>query len=158
MSEKNSVKIFMGAGFIAVALLCGATAFYFLKVKPEMERRKMEAAMAQKPASAPEPAKAQTPPGLNMEILLAESEKIYGAGERNRREGILWVDRQTPRFVVTLGALNGVAAGSTLGVYDGDRQVAEVSVDSVLDVISYVTPADKSADQFEYDYYKVVIK
>ena len=60
---------------------------------------------------------------------------------------------------MTLGVLNGLSAGKKLTVYDNTNKViGHLIVETTLDVISYVRPMGKSLDEFEANYYRVVIE
>ncbi|MFA5088198.1 MAG: hypothetical protein WC552_04105 [Candidatus Omnitrophota bacterium] len=95
---------------------------------------------------------------IELDVLLTQAEKKYGPDEKNRREGLLWLDPQTSVYVVTLGAINGIQPGSLLMVYDGEKKVGQVKVDTPLDVISYVSPVDQSLQRLDNNYFRVVIE
>lgn len=95
---------------------------------------------------------------IYLDRIVARAEEIYDDNEKTRRSGYLWIDRKTSVCLVTLGAVNGVGAGSQLKVYDGDKEVGLVRVETPLDVISYAKPVKKELDQFERDYYRVVFE
>jgi hypothetical protein len=69
--------------------------------------------------------------------------------------------------MVTLGAANGLVAGSYLGVYEEvadpsgkpvSQKMADVVIEQTYDIVSYVRLVDKSYDDFMKDYYRVTIK
>jgi len=95
---------------------------------------------------------------LSLDKLLTDPDEFYGDGEVNRREGILWVDREGGVLYVTLGVVQGLTPGKTLRVYDGNTYYVDVRVDTPMDVISYVRPIGKRVDEFAKDYYRVVIE
>ncbi|MCK5633230.1 hypothetical protein KAH94_05740 [bacterium] len=92
---------------------------------------------------------------INLNALVRESKAVYSESEKNRKEGILWVDRKTQKLVVTLGAVHGLALESHLTVYDGNFELGQVKVDVLFDVISYVQPED-FLDLSERDYYRII--
>ena len=95
---------------------------------------------------------------MNLNKLVDEAKAVYGEGEQNRKEGFLWIDRKESKWVVTLGALNGVKPGSVLSIYNGNQKVGQVAVDDLFDVISYVHPLEKGPEQFTSDYYRAAIE
>ena len=95
---------------------------------------------------------------IKLNKLVVESERIYGNNERTRKEGLLWMDKESQTFVVTLGALNGLTQGSRLTIYDADKKVGSVVVELPMDVISYVKPADKSDSELTKSYYRAVFE
>ena len=95
---------------------------------------------------------------ISVKALVREAEAVYDDKEKSRREGLLWVDRKTGRFMVTLGAMHGLKIGSNLSVYVGSSSIGQVKVDSLFDVISFVSPIKKSLDLSKQNYYKIVIE
>jgi len=57
---------------------------------------------------------------------------------------------------VTISTLHEVVPGSCLTVYQGDKKIGKVVVDTAFDVISYVSPIDGILDKSSTDYYRVV--
>ena len=165
MAQKNIKKIVFGFILICIAGFLLISAFYFMKVKPELASReiknqqKLTASKQKIEERAQEIKKVQQQDegSINMSSLIKESEAVYGAEEKNRKEGVLWVDHQSSNLVVTLGALNGILPGRTLSVYNGEQKIGQVMVDASFDVISYVHP-DSSTDLTQNDYYRVVIE
>lgn len=103
---------------------------------------------------------------ISLEDVLARAEIIYGQRELQRREGILWVDRKASQYMITLGIVNGLSQGSSLGVYEERAQpggiiinekIADIVVQEAFEIISYVLPVDKSMQDFRRDYYRVRI-
>ena len=68
------------------------------------------------------------------------------------------MDRNAAQYIVTLGALNGLKAGSLLSVYENERKIGEVQVEIPLDVISYVSPVGRGLDKTQAKHFKVVIE
>jgi len=95
---------------------------------------------------------------IELDAILDKAEKIYTPKERESKEGLLWVDTESSIYVITLGALNGIKPGDKLKVYDGDKNVGEVVIDTALDVISYVTPVSKSLRELENKYFRVSVE
>lgn len=162
MAQKNFRKIILGFIFICIAAFLLMAGFYFMEIKPELAAReqqeKLKASQQKVQARAQEIKKAAQPDGaINMASLIKEAEAVYGSEEKNRKEGVLWVDRKTSNIVVTLGALNGLLPGRQLSVYSGADKVGQVTVDTSFDVISNVHP-DPSTDLSQNDYYRVVIE
>lgn len=191
MSKKNFKKIFFGLILIVVAVFFVFEAFYYWKVKPQVdaqqqmaakkssaqnikldnvekrvaELKKAQSSSPAKPAAvetkkAQLPAQPQTasppPKKITLESLVQASQKVYGPDEAQKSEGSLWVDRGSSKYVVTLGALNGVLPGKTLSVYSDNQKIGQVVVDTAFDVISYVHPTEGSFSVSSGDYYRVV--
>jgi len=95
---------------------------------------------------------------IDLDYLLTKADAVYPTSEKARTEGLLWMDSVASKYVVTLGALNGLKAGSQLGVYEGDRKIGQVVVNTPLDVISYVSPANQSLQLSADNSYRVVIE
>ncbi|MBF0522774.1 MAG: hypothetical protein HQL24_06935 [Candidatus Omnitrophica bacterium] len=159
MPKKNIKKIFVGLALIVVALLTALMAFYYLEVKPEMDRRAKQEAQAPS-AQAGVLANTQAPvPQQETPISKSLENKTLNAypdSEKSRREGFLWVDKKASRLVATLGAVQGVLPGARLSVYENDQKIGEVVVENSFDVISYVKPVDQAPNSFPKDYYRVV--
>ena len=173
-------RIIIGIIFLLLAAFSALTAFYFLKVKPAMMVRskiksvKFSSARASTQPKSPSkqitvashetwhgaPVKTVMPQekAVSLKSLVKEAEKVYGQEENLNKEGFLWIDRKSARYVITLGALHGLLPGKHLGVYDGDQRIGQVIVDTPFDVISYVHPAEESKDLFSSDYYRVVVE
>src|SRR3989338_2440809 len=69
---------------------------------------------------------------IKIETIVAQSQKIFGQDESSRKEGLLWEDKKSKMYIVTLGALNGLDQGCSLAVYDGKTGIGEVTVDLLL--------------------------
>ena len=112
------------------------------------------------PPSPPTPAPPPKAESNSIDInkLVEHAKAVYGPEELNRKEGYLWIDRKANKFVVTLGALQGLSNGKTISIYDGDKKIGQVAVDESYDVISYGHPVDLTMDQFPGDYYRAVIE
>jgi hypothetical protein len=95
---------------------------------------------------------------VSVDKIISAAEKVYGDDVKSAKEGYLWVDRASSNWVVTLGALNGLKAGSRLAVYNGDEKVGTVEVSVPLDVISYVLPVDALKNQYKQDYFRVAVE
>ncbi len=163
---KNFKKLVFGFILIVLAGFCLLAGFYFMEVKPELASRtkvasteKINATKQKVEQRVEEIKKAQQQADGSVDLLALtkEAENVYGPEEKSRKEGVLWVDRQTSNFVVTLGALNGVLPGNRLSVYQGNEKLGQVTVDSSFDVISYVHP-ESSLDLSGNDYYRVTVE
>jgi hypothetical protein len=157
-TKPKSNKLIVGLMFIAGALFLGFAGFYLFVVKPEMAARQAQPAEIAAPAA--EETVAPSPPSdqINLQTLVQEAETVYGPEEKRRREGFLWIDRQESKYVVTLGALNGLSPGNYLTVYEGSKRMGQVAVDTPFDVISYVHPVDATLSLAQNEYYRVVIE
>jgi len=174
MTKRNLKTIFIGLCFICLAIMSGLAAFYYLEVKPELEQREMAKAkrlvaqetkiqkraevirMQEKEQTPEAPIKMEK--SASVESFVREAETLYSEEEMNKKEGYLWVDRKSSKYVVTLGAINGLNTDSQLAVYQGKDKIGSVIVDLPLDVISYVRPANPSQKFSENNYYRVVIE
>lgn len=139
------IILMIAGGFSVMTAL-----FYELRVKPEMIKR---GALVPKVAASAKAAQARQ--GIGVNELTQYSQDLYGFDELDRREGSLWVDRGSKKFVINLGTLNGLKAQDYLTVYDHDQKIGRVQVGSVLDVVSYAE-ADKALEEsMNKDYYRV---
>jgi hypothetical protein len=163
----NKTQLFLGLLLILVAFLCVVAVFYFLMnaqteklgeistLKEQISVLNIENGLSRQKASELEQKVGRS---LNMQRILEEADKIYDPAEKKRKEGYLWIDRETNTFLVTLGALNGLNVGSRLTVYDKTEKMGFVRVETALDVISYVQPVNKTMNDFAQDYYRVVFE
>ena len=87
-------------------------------------------------------------PQVTLEKLVDKASGNYSQQEREQKEGLLWIDRDAKTYMVTLGALNGLKKGSQLSIYQGEKQVDVVTVQSVYDVIAYVKPLRRGLEDF----------
>ncbi|MDO8581027.1 MAG: hypothetical protein Q7S13_06065 [Candidatus Omnitrophota bacterium] len=173
MAERNLKKIVIGLMFIVLAIGSGLGAFYLLEVKPEMTRRAALGNVAQPTAPAtdrlalaasvskPTPVSTPVAAPLAKATVSNPVEPVdpvaQTPSDQSRKDGFLWIDRKTSRWVVTLGAIHGLKANSLLAVYQGDKVIGQVKVTRAFDVISYVQPMD--GPKFEQsDYFRVVIQ
>lgn len=182
----NLKKMVLGGFLLLLAVFCALTAIYYLEVEPaareplsgtsELEGNKGEILSAEDIgevrdatdmnrelapsllASAPVVVAEMEPreSGVTLDSLVEHAENIYDEAEKNRVEGFLWVDRNSSRYVVTLGALNGIFPGAYLTVYDEDRKVGQVQVETTMDVIAYVKPEASTEKSLTKEYYRVV--
>ncbi len=166
MADKIKIKLIIGFSLVAVAFICVAAILFFLGGVNQENQEKAAALEVRLANSIAEKADAnlneedamrvkRTP--VKLEDFLARAESIYGKQEMNRKEGVFWVDRKSSSMMVNLGAVNGLRPGSALGVYEGESKIADVTVVSTLDLISYVNPVEKKLDDFKNNYYRVVI-
>jgi len=167
MTNKHKTIQIVGIVLIIIAFACTLMVFYFMGEKQSRNQEKIasfEVELANLVAEKSEPIIRQSDPAwvrrepITLEDFLAHAESIYGEKELNRKEGVLWIDRKTTMCLVTLGVVNGLRPGSTLGIYEGDTRIGEITVDVTHDIISYGKLVQKSLEDFPNNYYKVVIK
>ncbi len=172
----NKLKIIIGLFLVVCAFLCAMAVFYFINQKTADNFKENNALQAQLANLIAEKGEAFLSDAdrarvkrdrIDLEDLLARTEKVYGEQELKRKDGILWIDRAAKTCMVTLGAANGLVAGSYLGVYDEiagpsgtsvSQKISDVVVEQTYDIVSYVRLVDKSYDDFVRDYYRVTIK
>lgn len=161
----NKKELFSGIVFLSAAFVFIFVIFY-LVVKTHQRQleaydslqEKMEAINIERVAVEEMAAelKAKVGTSVSLDNLMAQAQKTYGPEEKNRREGVLWIDRAAKSCYITLGAVQGLAAGDKLKVFEGTTEIGAVRVETPLDVISYVRPINKELDDFGKDYYRVV--
>ena len=184
MAKRNIKKIIIGIILIVIGLgTIGVAGFYQFVVKPELterqEREQAQAKWSQKAAQArpqppseeskkvvssiqPPPVAQPTPPPQPVQEVPAVADvpkppsKVYGDAEERNKEGLLWFDSASSKYVITLGTVQGLTSGSALTVYDGDKKIGQVIVQSAADINSYVQPS--SDTQLTGNYYRVVIE
>lgn len=153
--------------FVVLAFFCFAAVVYFMfhdQKEQSQEitslRENMLAVNAERDVAESQVARLERKVGQAVYIdkLLQQSQKYHDPQEAQRKEGHLWVDRKNNVILATLGILNGANKGMRLAVYDGNTQVTYVRVESPLDVISYVYPINQTLDDFEKDYYRVILE
>lgn len=165
MADQNKLKLILGLSLILVSFLCAVVTFYFIGNSQKKKAEKISSLEVQLTNLIAEKAEGEMRSfdyrrlkrgPINLEDVLSKADIIYGPAELNRKEGVFWVDRKTSTFMVTLGMVNGLITGSSIAIFDGDKKIAEVSVEVPLDIVSYVKPVGKSLDQFDKDYYRAV--
>ncbi len=175
-SMNNKIKVIMGLICIIVAFGCLMAAIFFINREQQLSSQKMSTLQVEmvnlltersQQVFSPSEQEMVKRPLITVEDFLARSEMIYGSEELKRKNGILWIDRQEGSLLITLGAVNGLQEGSYLNVYQERRQpdgflinekIAEVIVDKVYDIISYVQPVKKTVNDFTKEYYRVTIQ
>jgi hypothetical protein len=162
----NKTILFIGLLFIFSAFMCIAAVFYQVvhdhqqRVNEIEEIRKDLADSKARNLAAQQKVQdiaARAGQGIDFDHLISIAEKKYGLGERYRKEGDLWIDKQGGEWMVTLGVLNGINRGSRLKVMKDKQQVGVVIAKTVLDVVSYVYPLEDKG-QFLDDMYQVVME
>lgn len=162
---RDKKKIAVGLFFIVAAFIGVVAIFYAMMDVQRAKDKEADALQADVVALTAEKDLAQTKiADLEQEMakvpewdrVIRKADRLYGDEEKTRREGLLWIDRKNESFIVTLGALQGLARGSRLTVYDGREKAGMVEVDLAMDVISYVLLVNATAKDFDKDYYRVV--
>ncbi len=172
----NKIKIIFGLIFIILAFICVIAVSYFIDQRNKGDVEEIGALQVQlanliveksQPYLSESDQKKVKRDTIELKDVLARAEIIYGDKELNRKDGVLWIDRESSSCMVTLGAVNGLIPGSYLGVYierkrdDGvvvNEKIDDVIVKKTYDIVSYVNPVDKTLDDFDYDYYRVSVK
>ncbi|MFP4472974.1 MAG: hypothetical protein ACLFPX_03765 [Candidatus Omnitrophota bacterium] len=167
MSEKTSKKqLLIGIALIGVSFFILAVIAYLLhagyrrtmtearRLQEEMVAVEAETVVARRTARELEK-RVGREVVINSETAGQDVENL--AEERERREGDLWIDRETGIWTVTLGLVNGVEEGHRLAVYQDDKRVGMVAVLDVFDVISHVRPVGL-VENFDQDFYQVVLE
>ena len=161
MSKKNFKKIIVGSILVIFGVgLFAAAIFYYLEVKPELAKRKQvqlkklkaKEVKVQKRILENQQGAKDTSNSKENKIPLQVSKE-----ERNRKEGVLWVNQAT-QYIVTLGAVNNVSLGDYLTVFDGDKKIGQVKVIELFDTISYVQPLEKKKKAMKKKYYRVIVE
>lgn len=162
----NKKELFFGIVFLIAAFACVFIIFYLVvrtnrrqfeentALEDRLEVLNIERVAVEEQARE---LKAKIGTTVSLERLLDEAKKTQGSQEASRREGVLWIDRSSQVLYVTLGALQGLTAGDQLKIFEGDREVGVVRVETPMDVISYVRPINKTVEDFDRDYYRAVI-
>lgn len=150
--KKRLRNIVIGIVLIVLAVICGLTSFYLLEVKPEFQRRE-ETQLKQPEIIQPVPGES-----ISLQTVLKEAQTVYPPEEKNKMEGLLWVDKKSDKLIVTLGALNGLSEGRLLSVYEDSQKIGEVKVKTALDSISYVEVQGQLKTFLKGDYYQVKIE
>ena len=165
---KNSNKntLFTGLAMIVIAFVGVCVIFYFLNNSVQAQEAKIKNMIEDLAHLSEEKnilelevqnLKAQGD-SIKLDKLLAQTESVYDDDEKNRKEGILWINPKEKTWVVTLGALNGIQRGSYVAIYDGAEKVGNVEVTMPLDVISYVQPVEQWEQKSEHSHYRAVIE
>lgn len=166
--QSNKRTILIGLGCILGSFVCVAGIFYVLintqrsrMSEVEVLQERLMLLNEEKVILEEKAEELQSQAGRSLEVnrIIDQAKKIYGDQEQAKKEGYLWIDRNTDTFLVTLGALNGIAAGDRIRVYNEEEEpFGYLRVETPLDVISYVYPIDKTIKDFEDNYYKVVVE
>ncbi len=151
--------------FVALAFFCALAALYFIgdtSLKKDEEIAVLEVQLANLIADKGQEALPASDARLVKRESLVESEflekaeTIYGPQELERGQGVLWIDREASRAIITLGRVNGIKEGSRLGVFSEDLRIGEVEVTLALDIISYADPVNMDIGDFGNNYYRIV--
>jgi hypothetical protein len=163
----NKTILFLGLLFMVLAFGCVVGVFYQIyddhqRKSEEVEQMKEDLVAVDAKKTVAE-RKAQelavkVGQGIQFDQLVSAAEKKYGKEERQRKEGDLWIDRDSGDWLITLGAINGIQEKSRLRVYDAaDKQIGVVVADIVLDVVSYVHTLEDRG-QYTEDSYRVAVE
>ena len=165
MPDKNKTTLLVGLSFLFGAFLFSAVILYFMGKKNDDNVNKLASLEVQLTNLIAEKGRGRmlakdvgrlTREPITLDDVISQSEKIYGKGELNRKEGILWIDRNASICLITLGSVNGLEEGSRLSIWEGDKNIGEADVDIPLDIVAYVKIADKPLSDFKNNYYRVV--
>jgi hypothetical protein len=148
---KNKTNLILGIGLILFSLAIFTSALSSL-----VTQSRNQSIISSEDSKVSQDADVQK--GVSLTSLVKVAEAAYDKNDIRKKEGFLWVDRKSSKFVVTLGAINGLIPGSQLTVYNGEKSIGQVQVAETFDVISYVLPLNESIDLSQGDYYKVAIK
>lgn len=166
-SKPRQQKFVMGIIFLVLAFLGVVVIFYFLLENYRSQSANLEAYKEQVTAAkiknnALEQKASELAVGtgraVRVDYLVEEARNVYKGSAQETREGYLWVDRSGESWIVTLGVLQGVESGSRLSVLEGQDVIDTVIVQTPMDVISYVQPSVKLKNQFNRDYFRVVLQ
>ncbi len=167
MALPNKTKLMIGIFCVVTAFVCIGAIFSIMGNANLQDQKKIaslevqltnliaERASGRMSAAEASRAKGRT---LTVQDLVEKASGLYSEEEKKKKEGFLWIDREGKTLLVTLGALNGISPGSKLSVYDGDKKVETLTVESIFDVVSYVKPSKRSVDDFKDNYYRVVLE
>ncbi len=164
MPDKNKATLVTGLILIVVSFLLVAGVVYLLNQTSQDREQKtatlevqLENLMMEKAATelvSADTARVRREP-VKVQDAINKTQNLYGDAEAGRKEGVLWIDRAASKYMITLGRVNGLNKGSLLTVFDGDREIAKVSVEAPLDLISYVNPVGKTLSDFSKTYYRI---
>ncbi|MFA5059235.1 MAG: hypothetical protein WC676_01225 [Candidatus Omnitrophota bacterium] len=166
MADQNKLKLIIGLSLIAVSFICAATALYFIGNANKSYQEKLGTLEVQMANLIAEQSQEALPISdarrvnrapVNLEEYLSRAETIYGTAELKRKEGVLWLDKKAAQCVITLGRVNGLDTGSKLDIFEADKKIGEAIVDIPMDITAYVKLSDKTMDDFNNSYYRVVI-
>ncbi len=167
MADKNKIQLLAGLIMVIISFLCVVAVFFFLGQDQRYKQEEIAAMEAQVSNLINEKAESQMTQddhqrakGQTIDVIdfVARKQNLYSEEELNRREGILWIDRQTGHFIITLGIVHGLEQGEYLDVMENNNVIARLRVDSPLDVISYTSPVAQAMNDFQGNYYRVAIK
>lgn len=172
----NKLKIVIGLFLVVCAFACAMTVFYVVNQKTEDSLKENSALQVQLANLIAEKSESVLSDAdrrrvkrdrIDLEDVLNRTEKIYGEEELKRKDGVLWIDRSSKTCMVTLGAANGLVAGSYLAAYEEaadpagtpvDQKVCDVVVEQAFDIVSYVRLVEKDLPALDRDYYRVSVK
>ncbi len=165
MPDKNKSKLLIGISFLLAAFLFSTVVLYFMGRKNEENAKEIASLQVQLTNLMNDKSRGTmlardvgrtTREPVALDDVLSRSEKIYGKAEMNRKEGVLWIDQSNAVCLVTLGKVNGLDKGSRLDIFEGDTKIGVCLIDNPLDIVSYVSIAEKPISDFKNSYYRVV--
>ncbi len=163
--RRNFKKLFVGLLLVIIAAVILTYALanrqnppQLAQIQPPVKRQVVPSPKVIAPAQHLPVAVPQVKNSISFKSLLERAEQVYDPSEKDRREGVLWLDRSTSRYVVTLGAINGLKPQDSLIVVEANKRIGEVIADTTFDVISYVHPTENTASRLRSNYYRVFIK
>ena len=124
--------------------------------EPAVKKQESPAVVSQEEKNVVLQDKKQSETASNLGALVKKSRTVHGKSEQERREGFLWIDRKSSKFIVTLGASHGLLTGDSLNVYEDDKKIGEVKINVPFDVISYVEPQGEFGNHLTEEYYSVI--
>jgi len=161
----NKALLLVGLFFVIAAFGCVAAVLYQVLKLDQQKTEEVRAVQeeivsidAQRAAAEQEAQDLARRVGreIEMDRLIEAAHEKYGPQEQARSEGDLWIDRAGGKWMITLGALNGIEPGRRLRVLgDSDVRLGVVVAETVLDVVSYVYPLEDRG-QYQEDIYRVV--
>ena len=163
MAKKNMKKIVLGVILISFALFLFVISVYFLNIRyglfQKLKIQLFSMSLFTQKTIKKDSFRTKV---LNLECRETSERVSFGGGSEFEvapyAEGLLWIDRKTGRYVVTLGRKSGLIVGSCLDVYQEETMLGEVIVESVSEHVSVVRLTLGLLNLLTQDYYKVFTK
>ena len=165
-NQPGQMKVFFGLGLVVLAFLGLGVIVYIMNQVTAKQQDKIQELHDRVSQLSDEKSITQMEldhlkvegDSIKLNKLVAAAENVYDEKERARREGILWIDRKNKTYVVTLGAIHGLKSGSTLNVYDADKKIGMLRIETPYDVISFTAPVKPLNDTSDKNYFRVLIE